>query len=170
MSSSSLRRRVLLLGGALAGTAFLAACSFTPVYDDQGAASALALNFAPANNPLEQIVYQDLSTRFGQATTPGAPMVSVTVTTYSRAIGQSQSGDPAASQLMTATGVLRISQNGNPLLTTTRQATATYTTDSQVLADNSAATAAQQQAAHALAETLELTIMSALTPKQTASQ
>jgi len=39
-----------------------------------------------------------------------------------------------------------------------------------VLADNSAEVAAQNQAAHALAQTLELTIISALTPKQPAAQ
>ena len=162
----SLRAGVLAL--ALAGSATLSGCTFTPAFQDQSAAHALALSFAPANNPLEQIVYQDLGTRFGLSDNPDAPQVSVTVSTYSRSLAQSTTADPAKGQLMTATGILRITRGGQPVLMTTRQATATYSTDSQVLGDKSAETAAQEQAAHALAETLQLTIISALTPQPAA--
>jgi LPS-assembly lipoprotein len=154
-----------LLALSLIGAATLSACTgLTPVYSDPGANSAMALNFAAPNTPLEQIVYQDLARRFGLSQSPDAPKVSVTVSTATRDIGQSVTTDPANSELLTATGVLRITRNGQPVLTTTRQATATYSSDSQVLADNAAATAAGEQAAHALADTLELTIMSALAP------
>jgi LPS-assembly lipoprotein len=168
MSLFSLTRRAVLLEVLLAGTALLSGCTFTPALSDTNA-NAMALNFAAPNGPLEQIVYQDLGTRFGLSDAPTAPHVSVTVTTFSRALGQSATTDPAVSQLLTATGVLRITRGGETVVTTTRQATATYTPNSQVIADNSAATAAGEQAAHALANTLELTIVSALTP-QTAAQ
>lgn len=165
MSSSRSLLRAGLLAFTLAGTALLAACTgLTPVYSEPGADAALALNFAAPGTPLEQLVYQDLARRFGMSDAPDAPHVSVTVSTATRDFGQSVSADPAASKVLTATGILRITRNGQSVLTTTRQATATYTADSQVLADNAAATAAGEQAAHALANTLELTIISALAP------
>jgi hypothetical protein len=165
MSSSSLSRRAGLLALSFAGIAALSACTgLTPVYQDNSAAQALQLNFAAPNSPLEQIVYQDLARHFGLSSSPDAPQVSVTVLTATRDLAQSQTADPAKSELLTATGILRITRGGQPVVTTTRQATATYSDDSQVIADNSAATAAGEQAAHALAETLQLTIISALAP------
>lgn len=170
MSSYNALFRSGVAAAALAGALMLSACSgFTPVYSDQSS-SALALHFADPNNPLEQIVYQDLGRRFGTSDSPDAPQVSVTVSSFARQLTQSISADPAQSYLMTASGVLRITRNGQQVLTATRQATATYTSDSQVLADNSAQQAASEQAAHALAETLELTIMSALAPAPAAAQ
>ena len=161
MSSFSLSIRAGLVALSIAA---LAGCTMTPAFNDNTAAQKMALNFDTPTNPQEQIVYQDLSTRFGQSSDPSAPEVNIAVSTASRALAQSSTADPAASQLMTATGVIKITQNGNKILTATRQATATYSTDSQVLADNSAGTNAGDQAAHALAQTLELTIISALTP------
>lgn len=169
MSSFNALLRSGLFASALAATALLSACSgFTPVYSDQS--STTALHFADPNNPLEQIVYQDLARRFGTTDNPDAPQVSVTVSNFSRPLTQSVTTDPAANYLMTATGVVRITHNGQPVLTATRQATATYTVASQVLGDYTAQSAAGEQAAHALAETLELTIMSALTPAAPAAQ
>ena len=164
MSSFSVTLKAGLLALALAGASALSGCTFTPAFNDEAPTQAMALQFAPANNPLEQLVYQDLGTRFGLSSDPNAPQVSVTVSTYSRDLAQSSTVDPAKGKLMTATGILRISRGGAPMLTTTRQATASYSADSQVLGDKSAETAAQEQAAHALANTLELTIISALTP------
>ncbi|MGN6102720.1 MAG: hypothetical protein ACTHOR_16380 [Devosia sp.] len=170
MSLSELSRRSALLLVLLGGAAGLAGCTFTPVYSDQSAVNRMAVSFGQPTNHLEQIVYQDLARRFTPATTPDAPMVTVSVSNYSRALAQSVTTDPAKGQLMTVTGVLRITVDGQPLTTTTRQATSTYSTDSQVLADNAAADAAAEQAAHSLADTLELTIISALTPKTAAAQ
>jgi len=161
MSSFSLLFRAGLVAVSMAA---LAACTMTPAYNSDSAAQKMALNFDAPTNPQEQIVYQDLATRFGTSSDPSAPEVNIAVTTASRALAQSSTTDPAASQLLTATGVIKITQNGNKILTATRQATATYSTNSQVIADNSAAGNASDQAAHALAETLELTIISALTP------
>ena len=171
MSSS----KPLLRAGALAlvmgASLGLAGCGMTPVYTQPTATQqALAMTFAAPNSPLEQIVYQDLTRRFGSSTSPNAAQVSVTVTTATRALSQSTSLNPGASTLLTATGVLRINRNGQHVLTASRQATATYTTDSQVIADNSAELAASEQATHALAQILELTIISSLTPSAPAAQ
>jgi hypothetical protein len=142
----------------------------TPAYNDDASAQAMALDFAAPTNPLEQIVYQDLGTKFGNSTDPSAPQVSIVVSTASRDLAQSTTSDPEQSMLMTATGVIRITRGGENVLTATRQATATYSANTQVLADNSAETSAGEQAAHALADTLELTIISALAPTAPANQ
>jgi hypothetical protein len=165
MSSFSLSIRASLLAAALAATAALAGCTgLTPVYGDHGADQAMALNFAAPNSELEQLVYQDLTRRFGTSDAPDAPQVSISVSTAARDLAQSVNRDPAVNELMTATGIIKITRGGHPVLTAVRQATAPFTTNSQVLADNSAQVAAGQQAAHALADTLELTIISALAP------
>ena len=118
MSSFSRLRRAALLSLAVAGVALLSACTFGPVYEDQGAAQAMEIGLAPPSNPLEQIVYQELQRRFGVSSNPGAPQVSVTVSTASRALAQSVTADPAKDSIMTATGVLRITRDGQPVLTT----------------------------------------------------
>jgi hypothetical protein len=156
------RGKFVVVSGLAA--AALAGCTMTPAFDDGASGQSLALNFAAPTNEYEQIVYQDLTRRFGAASDPAAPEVSVHVSTASRTLAQSQTSDPAASYLMTATGVIRITKGGQNVLTATRQATATYTENSQVLSQDAAQTNAAEQASHALAETLELTIISALAP------
>ena len=157
--------RAAMLASAIAGAATLAGCTLTPVYNDASASQqAMALNFAAPNSPLEQIVYQELARRFGTSDSPNAPSISVAVTTATRALTQSVTTDPAANRLLTATGTVKITKGGQPVLTATRQATATYSDSGQVMGDNSAETNAADQAAKALAETLQLTIMAALTP------
>lgn len=158
-------RRALPAFGALA-LLVLAACTTTSLYGDSGATqTALALNYADPTNPLEQIVYQDLQSRFGAATNPGAPTVQVTVGQASRTLAASVTADPAKDMLMTVTGVVKITQNGQQLMTASRQATATYSSSGQVLGDQTAEQAAAEQAAHALADTLQLTISAALAPQ-----
>ena len=164
MLSFSHTRRALLLGSALIAVGVLAACTMTPAYNGDSGQHAVALSFASPNTPLEQIVYQELERRFTVATSPDAPLVSIAVTTATRALAQSTTTDPQAGQLLTATGTVKITKGGQPVLTATRQATATYSTSGQVLGDNSAQTNAANQAAQALASTLELTILAALTP------
>ena len=164
MLSFSKTRRAALLAVSLAGAMALAACTLTPAYNGDSGQHAVALSFADPTNPLEQIVYQSLQRRFTVATSPDAPLVSVSVTTATRALAQSTTTDPQANQLLTATGTVKITKGGQPVMTATRQATATYSSSGQVLADNSAQTNAANQAAQALADTLELTILAALTP------
>ncbi|HTJ58170.1 MAG TPA: hypothetical protein VL418_11460 [Devosiaceae bacterium] len=170
MSSFNLLFRAGLVAFSIAGGAALSGCTMTPAFNDNAAVSAMALGFAAPTNPQEQIVYQDLTRRFGTSSDPHAPQVSVAVTTASRTLAQSTTTDPTSSQLMTATGIIKITKDGDNILTATRQATSTYTNDNQVLADTSASSNAADQAAHALADTLELTIISALAPTAAASQ
>jgi LPS-assembly lipoprotein len=165
MSWSSLSFRAALMALSLTATAGLAGCTgLTPVYGDNGAAQALKLSFAQPTNPLEQIVYQDLQRRFGTTDDPNAPQVSVQVTAAARDLAQSTTTDPATSELATATGNLKIKREGQIIANVSRQATATFTQDAQGIADYTALNAAEEQAAHALADTLELTIMSTLMP------
>jgi len=150
---------------SLAAAASLAGCSgLTPVYGTNGAAQALKLSFDQPTNPLEQVVYQDLQRDFGTTDDPTAPQVSIRVSAATRALAQSTTTDPAATELATATGNLKIKHDGQLIANVSRQGTATFTQDYQGIADYTAINAAEEQAAHALAETLELTIMSTLLP------
>jgi hypothetical protein len=162
-SSSSLRAALAVL--SIAGAAGLSGCTgLTPVYGDNGAAEALKVGFGQPTNPLEQIVYQDLQRHFGTTDDPDAPQVTVQVTAAIRNLAQSTTTDPATSELATASGNLKIKRNGELIANVSRQGTATFTQDSQGIADFTAANAAEEQAAHALADTLQLTIMSTLLP------
>jgi hypothetical protein len=167
MSWSSSSLRAAFAAVSLAVTVSLAGCSgLTPVYGTGGAAQAVKISFDQPTNPLEQIVYQDLQRHFGTTEDPNAPQVSVRVFAATRALGQSTTTDPATTNLATATGNLKIKHDGQLIANVSRQGTATFTQDSQGIADYTAVNAAEVQAAHALAETLELTIMSTLLPSQ----
>jgi hypothetical protein len=150
---------------SLSVAAGLSACTgLTPVYGDNGASQALKVGFDQPTNPLEQIVYQDLQRRFGSSDDPNAPQISIRVTAAIRGLAQSATTDPATSDLATATGNLKITRAGQQVINTSRQATTTFTQDIQGIADYSAENSAEEQAAHALSDTLELTIMAALMP------
>ena len=162
----SLSRRTLVSGLFVLGllsTAGLSACTLTPVYDSQGAvAETMKLNFAAPHNRLEQVVYQELALHFGTSDAPDAPQVSITVGSSSRVVAQSVTTDPAVPSIVTATGTIIISRDGKIVMTTTRQASQTYTNDTQVLANTTAQADAADQAARGLAESLRLAILSAL--------
>jgi LPS-assembly lipoprotein len=165
MSWSSFTLGAALAALSLATATALSGCTgLTPVYGDNGAAQALKLSFAQPNNSLEQIVYEDLQRHFGATDDPNAPQVIVQVSAATRDLAQSTTTDPAASELATATGNLKIERNGQIVTNVSRQATATFTQNTQGIADYTAENAAEEQAAHALADTLELTIMSTLLP------
>jgi LPS-assembly lipoprotein len=172
MSSFSLFFRATAFAVALGTAGVLSGCTgLTPVYGDRDTSQrALPMSFATPNSELEQVVYQDLIRKFGTSDNPNAPQISVKVSVASRPAGQSATPDPALPQLLTATGFLQITRNGDKMLTTSRQATATYTANSQIIGDSTAYTGAAQQAAHALADTLELTILAALSPKPAQAQ
>lgn len=165
MSSS---KRVAKLGFvlvALAGSIGLAGCTLSPIYSGKVAERAsVALAYAKPTSRLEQIIYQDLALRFGGTDSKTAPLVTVSASTSSRGTAMSQTGNPSKPHDVTVTARLTITpQSGEgKAITLTRQATASYTTNSQVLADTEAASEASERAAHAAAESLRLAILAAL--------
>lgn len=149
----------LVLSGA---TLALSACTLAPVYGDH--AERLTLSYAMPESRAEQILYQDLSLRLGTASDPGALQLSAPVTESVRTIFKSDSVDPATPRELTLTARVTVTDpaSGTSLLTATRKATATYTTNGQALADESARADAVERAAHALAETIRLTLLAGL--------
>lgn len=159
--------RPIALAGILALSTALGACSFAPVYSSGTLASQPLLNlaFAKPNSRLEQVVYQELSLRFGHSEAPDAPLAQVYVSSSAADTMLSQTANPEKPVEVTATATLTITYrdgSGKPPVTLTRFATAGYTRSDQVLADREAAREAAERAAKAAAESLRLGLLAAL--------
>ena len=164
MSWSNALRPIVFAGLALAMASALGGCSFTPVYSGALASQPLLdLAYAKPANRLEQVIYQDLALRFGSSQAETAPLASVVASAAGTALGLSAT--PYALSRMTVTATLTITRrdgSGGDPITLTRQASADYTTSSQVLTNAAAATEASERAAKAVAESLRLAILAAL--------
>lgn len=160
--------RPIALAGLLLGTAIaLGACSFAPVYSSGALASQPLLNlaFAKPNTRLEQVIYQELSLRFGHSEAPTAPLAQVSVSTSAADTILSQTVNPAKPVEVTATATLTITYrdgSGKAPIKLTRFATAGYSRNDQVLADREAAREAAERAAKAAAESLRLGLLATL--------
>lgn len=165
MSSSRLKRLALIVPLALA-SAGLGACSFQPVYSGRLAENPqLQLAYAKPTTRLEQVVYQELSLRLGQTTTPTAPLVTLSVSGSVSAPYLSVTSNPnkpnEASVTATATITARDGGTDKPI-NITRVAKAQLTHSGQVLADTQADQDALERAARSAAESLRLAILAAL--------
>lgn len=165
MSLSSSMRSIALAAILLGGATALGACSFTPVYSGALASQPmLELAYAKPTTRLEQIIYQELALRLGSSEATTAPLVMATVATTRVALGSSATANPNKPYRVTVTATLSVTPrdgSGSPL-SFTRMASADYTTSSQVMANNAAATDAQERAARAAAESLRLALLASL--------
>ena len=150
---------------ALVGTPLLAACTMTPVYSGRLAENPnLELAFAAPTNRLDQVVYQELSLRFGNS--PTAPLAKVQTSASGTTLVDTITANPNKTYEVTVTATLTIEQNNDPKakpLVLTRRATANYQTGAQILNDQSAYTEASERAAKSAAESLRLAILATLT-------
>lgn len=163
MSSLSRLRLAPLL---VAATVALSACSgLTPVYGPDAASSAhTALIYARPNGRLEQVVYEDLALKLGKATS-NAPTLSVSVTALSRDLTSTDLHPnlPATQEEEEVTAAIKLTDvNGKIIFSGMRSATADYTANSQGLATDRAQIDAAIRAAHALADTIRLTLLGVL--------
>jgi hypothetical protein len=143
--------------------AAVSACTLTPVYGDKAVASEeLALRFGTPNTRIEQVIYQTLSLRLGGATRPDAPLVTITASGYGTSTAMSVTPDPAKPNRATVTANVLVTKDGKVLQSFSRTASASYTTNGQVLADNSAITDASERAAKEVAETVRLSLIALL--------
>ena len=134
---------------------FVAACSFSPVYSDKSASSAIYdLSFDRGDSRLEQIVYADLVAHFGRSGDPEAKNVHIIVTSSAVTPG----GSVGLKGVITITDGL----TDEILFTGTRTASATYVGSGQSLANQQASNEASERAAHQLAETIRLTLIGVL--------
>lgn len=161
-----------MLTAALLAAVTLSGCtSFRPVYGDAGiGAERLALNYAKPAGRLEQIIIQDLIVRIGSTTDPTAPVFSVTATASSQQLTHTNVVKPAAQREVVVNASYTLSANGGIVTKGSRQASAAYTTNGQVLADEAALKDATERAGHAVAETIRLSILGALSQPATAAQ
>jgi len=165
MSWSDALRRTILAGMLLGVGATLGACSFTPVYSGALADQpSLNLAYAKPTSRLEQIIYQDLSLRFGRSASPTAPLATVSVASSAADMVVTTTTNPAKPVSVTVTATLTITARDDSDTEPTvlvRTASAEYTRASQVLADNAAAIEAAERAARGAAESLRLAVLAA---------
>ena len=151
---------------ALGGAPLLAACTLTPVYSGRLAENPnLNLAYAKPASRLDQIVYQELSLRFGSTDSETAPLVKVVTSASAAALVNTVTANPNKTNDVTVTATLTItSRDGSDLapVTLTRQATAGYQNGVQILNDSSAYIEASERAAKAAAESLRLALLAAL--------
>lgn len=141
----------------------LSACTLTPVYSGAMAESpSMNLAFAKPRTRLEQIIYQDLSFRLGSTDSATAPLVTVSVSSSAGDMTLSATSNPSKPVEVFATATMTITPrdgSDSKVQTITRKASATYTRNSQVLADKSAEIEAAERAAKAVAESLRLAVL-----------
>ncbi|WP_375451089.1 hypothetical protein [uncultured Devosia sp.] len=150
----------------LVGASALAACTLSPVYSGRLAQSAnLELAFADPTTRLSQIVYQELSFRFGQTDAATARLATISTGASASRLVDTETEDPNEAYEVTVTASVSIAQrNGSaaPPVALTRQATAGYEVGAQVLNDQSSYNAAAERAAKSAAESLRLAILATL--------
>lgn len=162
MSSSSLRTG--LLTALLLGAVTLSGCtSFRPVYGETGiGAERIALNYAKPASRLDQIITQDLIVRLGSTSDPSAPAFVVRTSTSTRQLTRTNVTKPATQWEVLVTANYTVSLDGRTVTNGSRQASAAYSANGQVLADEAALKDATERAGHAVAETIRLSILGAL--------
>lgn len=163
MSSSSPLRRLAVAVLALGLLPALGACSFSPVYSGTLASQpSLNLAYAKPNSRLEQVIYQELALRLGSSDAETAPLATVVAGSSAGDMALSGTANPNKPVEVTVTATLTIARRDGTVaepISFTRKATANYTRNGQVLADNAAATEAAERAAKAAAESLRLAIL-----------
>lgn len=166
MSWSRTLPRALIAGLLLGATGILSACSFSPVYSDAMAGqTSLNLAYAAPKTRLEQIIYHELTLRFGESSAETAPLVAVTASSAAADMMVTSTTNPAKPVEVTVTATLTVSARDGSTMPDrqfTRSATANYTRSGQVLADNAAAEEASERAARSAAESLRLALLAAL--------
>lgn len=164
MSWSNALRRIVFAGLALAMATALGACSFSPVYSGTLASQPmLDLAYAKPANRLEQVIYQELALRFGSSDAKTAPLATVVASAAGASTGLSATSYALSRVTVTASVTItrRDGSDAEPI-TFTRQASADYTTSSQVMTNAAAATDASERAAKAVAESLRLAMLASL--------
>lgn len=132
-------------------------CSFSPVYGDGSALEDLDIRYAEPGSRLDQIVYQEFALRLGTASRVDAPLVTITTSASSRRVGRSSDGTPStAYEAIVSGSAVLTDDEGTKLISVSRKASAGYTTNGQLLADEQAREEATERAALALAQQLRL--------------
>lgn len=139
----------------------LGGCTLTPAYGTHGALTqgALAFNYAAPQTRLEQIAYQALAARMPRAQAATAPALAATVSLSRTRIGLSAVTSPLETYQVVATLTVTITAPGGEPVTERRTATAGYQTTGQIIADDTARTAAEERAVEAAAETMHLALL-----------
>ena len=166
MSSFRPFLRAAVVALALSATAALSGCTgLHPVYGQPAAGvERYAFSYAAPASRIDQVIYNDLRVRLGpQSSAPTAVKVTISASNAARLMTKTNVARPSTAYEMIVTANVRVvGADGKVLFSGSRRASADYQVVSQVLADTAAAQDAAERAAHAVAETVRLTILSVL--------
>ncbi len=155
----------LLFAGAV--SLGLAGCtSFSPVYGDMAGAQAqnIRFNFAPPSGRLSQIVAQRLGVTFSQVAGPDDPVLTITASKVGQPGVLSDAFDARKPLSIRVQATVTIRKGDEVLFEARRFADTSYQSLGQLLAQNTAATAAEEAAARSVAESLRLAILAGYRP------
>jgi hypothetical protein len=166
MSSSRHLVRAAFIALALSATAALSGCTgLHPVYGQPAAGvERYAFTYAAPVSRLDQVIYNDLRLRLGpHSSAPDALRVTITASNAGRVLTETNVTRPSTAWEMTVTANVKVvDDKGKVVFSGIRKASANYQVVGQVLADSAAAQDAAERAAHAVAETVRLTLISEL--------
>ena len=155
------RRRFLALAAVLP---LLAGCSFSPLYGENGGASAgRGFAYADPANRIEQIIYQELAFRLGTDDSPDARRVTISASQADRRLGRTSPSSVLSAHEAVVNARLVVTAPGveGSVLTADRFASASFEKSGQVAADRAASKDAGEKAARAVADTLRLILAAA---------
>ena len=163
----SLSSRVARIGGIVAVLALLPALSactaFTPIYGENGlGAQRVQVKYGSPSNRLEQVIYQDLALKLGKAS-GDVPTVLVTATATVPTTDTSTAPLTVAAGQTTVTAIVSvIGADGQAIFQGSRSVTEEFVNGGQAFANQEAVKEAGERGAKALAETIRLQVLSAL--------
>lgn len=165
MSLPDLSRRAVLTGLTGLGLAALFGCTLAPVHSDPGGGERdLNLRFAEPGNRNAQLFYRALSARVTPSTDFAAPILHVDVSTSATRVGDADISSPVANRRIIARARYRVVDGNTVVLEGERSAMGQYRTSGQILANDAARDAAQEDAIRTVAENVRLALYAALAP------
>jgi len=147
----------------LAVIMLISACTFSPVYSEKSQVAKFNLSYAKPNTRLEQIIYQDLTLRLGEKS--DSHLLTIKVSNSTRAVARTSNGTPSSiREAILRANITLIDSNdsSNIVFSGIRKASASYSTNSQIIANNKALENANETAALELAQTIRLTLIGVL--------
>lgn len=143
----------------------LSGCTLTPVYGQPGAASAIHLTYAEPSTRLEQVFYRHVSAGLGMTGAGEAGQLAATVRVSSTRAGLSAVSSPVNDYQIVATVTYTVTRNGSVIARGSRTSASGYQTTGQIVGNDAARSAAEEQAVRAAAEQVRLALIAELSPR-----
>lgn len=162
-SPDALKRALTSL--ALGAVLVLGGCTLTPVHGDASAEhGTLSFTYGEPSTRLEQVFYREIASGLGRAG-PSLGELSATITLTDTRIGLSNVSGPYTDHQIVANVTYSVIVGGAERTAGTRQASSGYRESGQIVADDAARTAAEEQAVRAVAHQVRLALIAEFAPR-----